>query len=460
MKIMHFMGFFILMTMPAVAQTRLAVLPFDNRSVGSGDWLEYGLPLLLSDALAATGRVSTIGMDELHRAATENDIRSRSLFGGLVTPAFAKQAIDWQTAYAVVGRYGVIGDSLWLEMRLIDLSKRAFTPAITTGGPIKAYTDFFVTMLRIQEKLFSELVLYTTTDWKREDLVKMNDKMRNTVADLDALKSYLKSWMALKEYDAGLRATERQQFREAIAYFESARRLNESGSLNVLSMLAKVHVLQANVFSARGWTDSAMVHLTSAVSADSTLADAYYNLGNAYQIKGDLESALKAYSKAIFCNPSYLESHLNIGVVLLQQGKTAEAIVAYSTAQKIAPDHATVRFHLGNAYDQSGQRDKAKAEYMAALRLDSTLAGAHLNLGILLSSEGDVVGARRHYNTALTYTPNDAQAHRNLGILLMRDRKETKQAIFHLEKTLEIDPSQADAELIRKNIGILKKRLK
>jgi tetratricopeptide (TPR) repeat protein len=442
------------------AQTRIAVLPFDNRSGASGEWLRYGLPLLLSDALAATGKVSAIGLDELHRAATENDIRSRSLFGGAVTPAFAKQAIDWQTAYALVGWYDVIEDSLWLEMRLIDLSKRAFTPAVTTGGPIKAYTDFFVTMLRVQDKLFSDLVLHTTVEWKREDLVKMNDKLRSSAADLEALKTYLKSWLALKEYDAGLWAAERQQFREAIVYFESARRLDEAGTLHAASNLAKAHVLLANGLSTGGLIDSAIVHLTTAISADSTLAEAYYNLGNAYQHKGDFENALPAYSKAISRDSSYMEAHLNIGYVLLQQGKIAEAIVAYSTAQKIAPDNAKVRFHLGNAYDQAGQYDKAKTEYTAALRVDSTLAGAHLNLGILLSREGDATGAKRHYNSSLTYSPDDARAHRNLGILLMKDRKETRQAIFHLEKTLEIDPSQTDAELIRKNIGILKKRQK
>jgi len=442
------------------AQTRIAVLPFDNRSDQASEWLRYGLSSLLSDALTATGKMFCVGLDDLHKAATENDIRSRSLFDGTVTPSFAKQALEWKLTYAIVGRFGVIQDSLWMQMRIVDISKRAFGPAITAGGRLTPYTDFFVTMLHVQENLFSDLILQTTIDLQRDDLVKMNDKTRASIADLEGFKSYVKSWLALKQFDAGLKAVEQKQYDAAIGYFESASRLDEPRTLRAADNLAKSYILRANAWSAKGLLDSAIADLTAALAVDSNQVEAYFNLGNAYRSKGESDRALSLYLKTFQLNPAHFEAQMNIGYVLLDQGKNSEAVSAYGSAKKTQPQNATASFYLGVAYDKIGDVAKAKSEYVEAIRLDSTLAGAPLNLGIILSNSGDIAGARRHYNTALTYSPTDAAAHRNLGILLMNDKKEAKQAIYHLEKTLDLDPKQSEADMIRKNITILTKRMK
>lgn len=442
----------------AFGQSKLAVMPFENKGNGP-EWMQYGIPHTLIEAFRATAKVDPISLDEVNRAATDIDIRPRSLFEGIVTPGFLRYAADWGTDYIIVGQYGALDDSLWISFRIAILSKKAFTPIASAGGRFGKFTEFFVTALRLEEKVFSEFILQTDKPLERGDLTKMNDRTRALVADYEGLQAYLQSWMALQSYEKGLRDAEKSKWDDAIEAFQRTVRLDAAGTLNARVNLSKSYVMRANV-RATEKPDEALADLQEAIRLDSTNAEACYNAGNLYKQQSKWDEALEQYARALARKSDYFEAHVNTGFVLLQQGRASESVAAYEAAVKIRDDDASVHFFLGGAHDLAGNIPAAKTSYQRALALDSSLGDAHLNIGILYSMEKNAALAKSHYTKALTYSPNSALAHRNLGILLMNDKKEAKQAIYHLEKTLEIDLHQDDADVIRKNIAILKKRVK
>jgi tetratricopeptide (TPR) repeat protein len=116
-----------------------------------------------------------------------------------------------------------------------------------------------------------------------------------------------------------------------------------------------------------------------------------------------------------------MEAYNNLGNALKQQELYTEAIEAFNRSLTIKQDSAEVYTNLGNTYRKTGQIDDA----IAAL------------------------------NKALTLKPELALAHLNLALIYLSERKDNNRALFHLKKTIELDPFIPQAEAIQKKIAEL-----
>ncbi|MBX7150128.1 tetratricopeptide repeat protein [bacterium] len=442
------------------AQTKISVFPFENKSDSKYEWFSYGLSQLMSEGLNGSGKLQSVGNDDVFQAALSTDINPRSLYDGLVTPSFLKYHLDWKSDYSVLGNFSIAGDSIIINIRACSILKKAFTTPITVKGKFEKYTDFYLTSIRLMEAVYAQLITLTPVTIAREDIEKSNDRLRQLIADYEGYQAYVKNWMALKYYDVAILTTADYKLDDAIAYFKRSITMDESKQLNSTANLSNVYVLRGNKYSTEKKWPEAENDYKAAVEQNPKNADAFYNYGNVYKEKNDWENAIAQYKEALEVNSNLFEAQVNVGFASLQQGKYSEAIVAYENALKIKPDDAMTVYYAGTAYDQNNDASNAVKFYRRAIELDKTIAGAHLNLGILLKIQKDLKGARIEYESAITYEPNSAVAHRNLGILLMNDKKEAAQAIIHLEKSLELDPTQGDADIMKKNIGVLKKRVK
>lgn len=442
------------------SQTKISVFPFENKSDSKYEWLSYGLSQLMSEGLNGSGKLQSVNSDDIFQAALSTDINPRSLYDGLVTPSFLKYHLDWKSDYSVLGNFSIAGDSMVINIRTCSILRKTFTTPMTVKGKFEKYTDFYLTNIRLMEAVYAQLITLTPVTVTRDDIEKSNDRLRQFIADYEDYQAYVKNWMALKYYDAAMMAATDSKLDDAISYFKRSMVVDELKQLNSAANLSNVYVLRGNKYSVEKKWPEAENDYKAAVELHPKNADAFYNLGNVYKEKNDWENAILQYKKALELNSNFFEAQVNVGFASLQQGKYSEAIVAYEQALKIKPDDAMTVYYAGTAYDQNGDASNAVKFYRKAVDLDKSIAGAHLNLGILLKAQKDLKGARIEYENAITYEPNNAVAHRNLGILLMSDKKEAAQAVIHLEKSLELDPNQDGADIMKKNIGILKKRIK
>lgn len=440
---------------------KISVYPFENKSDSSYAWMQYGLSYLLKESLSRMDTLETVSMEDVFTATTDANINLANLYQGVITPTFAKYQMDWNAPYALFGNYAVEGDTVMVvEYRFCSLAQKAMTQPQKVRGRIQQYTDMYLTHIKLIDDIYTKLIL--TFDWPltRPMLENAEAAVRKIAVDYDAYRAMIRNWLAIQNYDAGLRFSENGDYTASIEYFKRSLYYDDQKTLNTDVNLSKAYVLSGNVFYQNKDWDAAETAYKNAFMYYETNGEAYYNLGNVYKEKQAWDLSLEQYNKALQIDSDNVDAYINIGYVNSAKLLFSEAIAAYEQAIFYSPNNAMAYYFAGTAYDNSNQINKAREYYLKALLLDSTIAGAHLNLGIILKQQKDLKGARLRYESALTYDPNNAAAHRNLGILLMGNKKEAKQALYHLEKCIELDPNQDDAAAIKKNIGILSKRVK
>lgn len=438
-------------------KTRISVFPFQNKSDKSYGWLSYGLSNMLTESMNGSGVFDALAQEQIYKATSDPEINYLSALEGNPVPALTKYQSSWNTHIFVVGNYTLMADTVTLYARVCDLSKSNCSSPVTAKGVFQDYKAFYFLMSRFMESLYAELKNYGLP-LSAVALTNSQDKTRQLCADYEGYKAYIKSWMALRYYEDGLTSVNANKWDDAIRFFETAQTFDESNVLSIPSNLSKVFVLRGNQFYQRSKWDEASKDFSSAINLDHRNSEAFYNLGNVYKNKKDYDNALLNYKQSLDIDPSGFDACMNIGYVNIEQNKFFDAAAAYEKAISINENNATAHYYAGVAYDNCGDAINAVKHYRRAIELDQKLAGAHLNLGVLLKQQKDLAGARKEYEQAVSLDPNNATTHRNLGILLMNDKKEYAAAADHLQKCLDLDPAQPDAVIIKKNIGILKKK--
>ena len=104
-----------------------------------------------------------------------------------------------------------------------------------------------------------------------------------------------------------------------------------------------------------------------------------------------------------------------------------------------------------------GRISEAQQLYERIIDIDPQDATAHYRLGQLLVAQRiESQRALELHERAVSLDPNLAAAHRDLGILLA-SRGNARQAVFHLERAVELNPDDALAtEILAKAQSILR----
>lgn len=130
----------------------------------------------------------------------------------------------------------------------------------------------------------------------------------------------------------------------------------------------------------------------------------------------------------------------------------------YMQAVRVVPHSAKVRATLGQILAEQGGYEEAAGHLEAALslsqpynetRLRSFCAELHYVMGNVHRELGDYQASLASFMEALRLRPDFAKAHRNLAFLYIERLRQEEKAIPHLERTLELDPGQPDAEKYR-----------
>lgn len=124
-----------------------------------------------------------------------------------------------------------------------------------------------------------------------------------------------------------------------------------------------------------------------------------------------------------------------------QCGMFKDNITLWRTTVARNPGSWMAHDNLGNALSDDGEVDEAIMEHRKALALRPDSAEACSDLANALLQNGQVDEAIANYKKSLTIDPRDQTTHYNLGNVLLHQTTQLDDAIFHLERCVEIERS-------------------
>jgi protein O-GlcNAc transferase len=106
-----------------------------------------------------------------------------------------------------------------------------------------------------------------------------------------------------------------------------------------------------------------------------------------------------------------------------------------------------MHYNLGCSCQEEGRLDEAIKCYQNVLLIDDTYCDAQYNLANALQLAGRIVEAEQEYLRTIALNPHHQLAYYNLGYVYFNDLKDPWKGIEMLKKSLEIDPSDVDAQI-------------
>ncbi|OGW14435.1 MAG: hypothetical protein A3K09_03995 [Nitrospinae bacterium RIFCSPLOWO2_12_FULL_47_7] len=141
------------------------------------------------------------------------------------------------------------------------------------------------------------------------------------------------------------------------------------------------------------------------------------NLARAYSLGDDNDRAMALYEQSIARNSSLFESHYNLGDLYYKSGRVEDGLNHILIAAALEPRIAEIQARLGEIYMDRKQYELADAHFRNALELNSQYVIALHNLAVV-------------------------------NYYYLKDKKH--EALLYFARSLELDPNQKDARLIRR----------
>jgi tetratricopeptide (TPR) repeat protein len=333
----------------------------------------------------------------------------------------------------------------------------------------KRYSSLILSSLLLIIVLFSLRTVDRNRDWK--DGMALWSKTVRTVPRC-----------ARAQNNLGVEYLQDNKYKEAMAHFVTASRIKPNyaeaynnmglaykalGSYDrAISLFAKaIHLKKryydaqynlANTFENKGYYDRSIWLYNQLLKKKPRPAQIHNNLGVVYQKQGRLELAEEHFSKALQLDPANREARNNLGVCYNSKGLYDEAIAEFKQILSINPDNAEAHSNLGIAFSNKGMHGRAVDEFKEALRIRPDFLEAMNNLGKAYNGMGRYDQAIEAFNKTLEMNPRLAIPHLNLALVYLYKKIDTKKALYHFEKGLEIEPHFPQAESIKKKIEELK----
>jgi tetratricopeptide (TPR) repeat protein len=192
-----------------------------------------------------------------------------------------------------------------------------------------------------------------------------------------------------------------------------------------------------------------------ALNADPTSQFLNNGLAELYFKTGKIKDAISAAQDLLKADPNNVDAHKLLGRIYLRSlgdGQTGGpsgqvlqlAIAEYTKIVELEPDSIEDRLLLGQLYSVNHDSTKAEEQFKAAQKIDPSSEEVVLNLARLYSEEGDTQRAIQ----VLSAIPEDDQTPRTAFALgnAYDQVKDSKNAIKAYRRSLDLDPSNLDAE--------------
>jgi|GEM_PF-4402387 len=173
-----------------------------------------------------------------------------------------------------------------------------------------------------------------------------------TVSEAEAMSHYEKA----REHD------EKKEYKQAIAEFNEAIRLDPTNP--------RMYTGRSATYLAMRRFDLAIADCNEATSLDPTYSDAYSNRGLAYSYKGKLDQAISDLDKAISLDPAHPDAYFNRALAHISKGNYDQAIADFTKVIERNPADAEAYHRRSLVYLKKGDRASYKADHEKAEELD------------------------------------------------------------------------------------------
>ena len=133
-------------------------------------------------------------------------------------------------------------------------------------------------------------------------------------------------------------------------------------------------------------------------------------------------------------------------------GREKEAEEEYLKFSELYPENSAVHNKLGVLYFLTDQKEKAKEELRKAIDINPSYSTAHFNLGLVLEARGEYNEALGFYQKARNLSPAFPDTYKKLGYIYSQKLNYQEEAVWHLEKYLQLNPKAADRREVEAEI--------
>ncbi len=230
-------------------------------------------------------------------------------------------------------------------------------------------------------------------------------------------------------------------------------------------------------------------------ASDPTTAADFNTLGTRYVREGRYECAIAAFKASLKLDPSPWETHNNLALAYAADDAFDQAAAEFRAALRKKPDSYLAHNGLGLALERIGQLETATEEFKKATEIDPNFFYGTLNLvevslelkryaaveyyiqkslllsppqsiaqrmrmdlGVAYSESGKYSKASDVFSKLIEETPGSAQVHFNFATSLAH-QLQFAQAAEQFKLAMELDPSNAEAQLAMMNAMLLTERV-
>ncbi|MEI6913598.1 MAG: tetratricopeptide repeat protein, partial [Armatimonadota bacterium] len=193
------------------------------------------------------------------------------------------------------------------------------------------------------------------------------------------------------------------------------------------------------------WKDSGTLFGHAlAVTCNNKIAESNYGVWEMQQ--GRVAHALAHFYKAVKIDPEHDQAWNNIGFLELQRRNIPQARSAMLNALKQAPSYSLYLANYGLVMQAEGNVSKAEELYRQALDTNPSSEVARRYLGELLYASNRIDDGMEQFQAVLRYWPDKAYAYKSLAFGYIK-KGNNRQAVVCLEKSLRLEPADAEAYL-------------
>jgi Tfp pilus assembly protein PilF len=220
-------------------------------------------------------------------------------------------------------------------------------------------------------------------------------------------------------------------------------------AIKIDSLNGEAHDGLANVLMAEKKMDAAMAELEVALRFDPNQSRVLTSLASLVSLTGDQDRALDLCQRALNSAPKSPTAHNNLGLIYRRRGELGLAEEHFLKAIEFSGHFDTPHVNLAQLYVRQGKSDEALEQFKLAVADNPAFpnAIALANLGAHAYNQGNIQEALVFYGRALLVNPDYALVHKYVATIFARPEiNRPDLTVFHLRRTLELDPDQADAD--------------
>jgi tetratricopeptide (TPR) repeat protein len=173
--------------------------------------------------------------------------------------------------------------------------------------------------------------------------------------------------------------------------------------------------------------EEAIRHFKKAVDLAPDFYAARNNLGLVLLGTRNFQDAERQFQEVMQLNPSDTQAYFNLGNTYLLTKRFSDAEVAIQEGLKRQPESAFGEFLLGTVYSRTGKEEQAENALKHALTIDPSMSKAHLELANLFLQHQDNAGAISELKAFLKASPEDSFAPKARQVLDRLTRRQPPQ---------------------------------